>query len=698
MSKKNTKLLLIFFLFSILLVCSYIIIENILFSNQAQKVALTNAIKKTKERTNVFNSFISKSRNILSSIQELDTFQEYRKNHSVPIENLFLTFTKTDPDIMQLRYIDKNGFEKIRVDRTKYNTLPFLVKKGNLQNKSKRYYFVNSKLKEPNKVWFSPLDLNIENKKVEIPYKPTLRAIMPLERNGKFDGILIINLFMENFLKKFINMPLYDSILINNQGDILIHYDKNKNWGNYSLEKYNIYQDFPDDAKQILENELCTTKQFVSRKINDNLIMILQLSKKYEEEQIKETNKRYLLVAILTIIFSMLLSIVTVRILQKRVNILKDRLNLSLDRASHIAHVGFWKYNKIKGKLRWNKGIYEIFEIEDIDKEITFYEFLSYIDKEDIPKVKAEFKNSIKEKREYFLKYKVRSAKNNIKFVEERAIHTFDTKGNYIKSEGSIYDVTKLTLLQQEQLEQQKMLHNQSKLASMGEMIANISHQWRQPLSVISTGATGMKIQKEYNMLTDDFFYTTCESINENAQYLSQTIEDFTNYIKGDSKPVRFDLKNDTDSFIKLVDSTIKKYHLTIILELKEDIKVKGYPSELIQCFINIFNNSKDALVANVDEEERYIFISQKVINNNVVIKFKDNAGGIPEDIIPKIFEPYFTTKHQSQGTGLGLHMSYNLITKSMKGAIKVENNSFEFNNKRYKGAQFTITIPLEQA
>jgi signal transduction histidine kinase len=231
----------------------------------------------------------------------------------------------------------------------------------------------------------------------------------------------------------------------------------------------------------------------------------------------------------------------------------------------------------------------------------------------------------------------------------------------------------------------------------MGEMIANISHQWRQPLSVISTGATGMKMQKEYNVLIDDFFYTTCDSINENAQYLSQTIDDFTNFIRGDSKPVRFDLKNDTDSFIKLVDSTIKKHHLTIILELEESIKIKGYPNELIQCFINIFNNSKDALIENTNEDERFIFISQKVINNDVIIKFKDNAGGIPLDVLPKIFEPYFTTKHKSQGTGLGLHMSYNLITKSMKGEIKAENVSFEFNNKRYLGAQFNIKIQLKQ-
>ncbi len=234
-------------------------------------------------------------------------------------------------------------------------------------------------------------------------------------------------------------------------------------------------------------------------------------------------------------------------------------------------------------------------------------------------------------------------------------------------------------------------------MVAMGEMIGNIAHQWRQPLSVISTGATGMKMKKEYGILEDKDFYQICDAIDENAQYLSQTIDDFRNFIKGDNKPIRFDLKNDTDSFIKLVDSTIKKYHIQIILNLKENINVKGYPNELIQCFINIFNNSKDALIENNKEDERYIFISQVVKNNRVTIEFKDNAGGIPQDIIEKIFEPYFTTKHQSQGTGLGLHMSYNLIVNGMNGIIHANNEEFEFDNKNYKGAKFTISIPLNK-
>ena len=264
---------------------------------------------------------------------------------------------------------------------------------------------------------------------------------------------------------------------------------------------------------------------------------------------------------------------------------------------------------------------------------------------------------------------------------------------------NKLFDIIKFfgksIVLEKELDTRNKQLILQSRMVAMGEMVGNIAHQWRQPLSVISTGATGMKMKKEYDVLEDDEFYSICDAINENAQYLSQTIDDFRNFIKGDTKAVRFDLKNDTDSFIKLVDSTIKKYNIQVILNLKENLKVQGYPNELIQCFINIFNNAKDALIENNSEDNRLICISQIVEDNMVVIEFKDNAGGIPDDIIDKVFEPYFTTKHQKQGTGLGLHMSYNLVVNGMKGNIEVKNDEFEFNSKKYKGAKFIIKIPL---
>ncbi|MEA3353606.1 MAG: transporter substrate-binding domain-containing protein [Campylobacterota bacterium] len=258
--------------------------------------------------------------------------------------------------------------------------------------------------------------------------------------------------------------------------------------------------------------------------------------------------------------------------------------------------------------------------------------------------------------------------------------------GKYIRI-SALLDISELK-------EKEHIILEQSKMAALGEMIGNIAHQWRQPLSVISSGATGMKIQNEFGHLTDEVIDDTCTLIDNNAQYLSKTIDDFRDFIKGDRKKEVFSLKDNLNSFISLVEGSIKSNNIGLVLDIEDDITINGYPNELIQCFINIFNNSKDALI-DIDEENRFLFITTFIENNKAVIVFKDSAGGIPADILPNIFEPYFTTKHKSLGTGLGLHMTYNLIVDGMNGRVDAKNESYKYNGKDYKGALFKITLPL---
>jgi len=235
-------------------------------------------------------------------------------------------------------------------------------------------------------------------------------------------------------------------------------------------------------------------------------------------------------------------------------------------------------------------------------------------------------------------------------------------------------------------------LSEQSKLASMGEMIGNIAHQWRQPLSVISTASTGMHIQKELGILEDDDFYKICDSINKNAQYLSQTIDDFKNYIKKDSIQKNFNLSESIKKFLSLVTGTIKNSDIELILDLDDTINIFGFENELIQCYMNIFNNSKDALN---NQQHKLLFITSYVKNSCIILRIKDNAGGISDDIIGKIFEPYFTTKHKFQGTGLGLHMTYNLIVDGMRGTIEAKNGKYIYQNETFVGVEFIITLPI---
>jgi len=239
-----------------------------------------------------------------------------------------------------------------------------------------------------------------------------------------------------------------------------------------------------------------------------------------------------------------------------------------------------------------------------------------------------------------------------------------------------------------------KILLEQTKLASMGEMIANISHQWRQPLSIITTAVTSMKVKHDFGHLDDEYITMACNIVNKNAQYLSGTIDDFKNFIMEDRVKKIFKLKNNVDTFTSLVESSAKDYRINMIINVEDDIEINECENELTQCFVNMFNNSKDILnEKNIENKLFFISIFKK--GNNLIIKIKDNGGGIPKDVITKVFEPYFTTKGKSQGTGLGLHMTYNLIVDGMNGTIEVQNSKYVYNKIQNEGAEFTIVLPL---
>ena len=242
--------------------------------------------------------------------------------------------------------------------------------------------------------------------------------------------------------------------------------------------------------------------------------------------------------------------------------------------------------------------------------------------------------------------------------------------------------------------EQNKLIFEQTKLASMGEMIGNIAHQWRQPLSIISTSISSMMIEKEMGILSDENFEKRSQAIIDTTSYLSSIIDNFKNYINSDKKQSIFSLQKNIDNFLHIMELAIKNNHIEVIVDIQKDININGYSNELTQAIINIFNNSVDALIQN-DQKQRYIFIEGYSKDNMAVITIKDNAGGIKDDIMTKIFEPYFTTKHQSQGTGLGLSMTYKLIVEGMNGTVDVKNVSFEYNGLNHKGVQFNIIIPL---
>ncbi|XOB63308.1 sensor histidine kinase [Campylobacterota bacterium DY0563] len=247
----------------------------------------------------------------------------------------------------------------------------------------------------------------------------------------------------------------------------------------------------------------------------------------------------------------------------------------------------------------------------------------------------------------------------------------------------------------QKNREKDKQLFIQSRYAGMGEMIGNIAHQWRQPLSAISTISSGMLLELELDMCERKDIENSYEKILEFTKFLTQTIEDFRGYLKKDKEKVEFDILDIFMKSFNIVESTYKNNN--IYINIKKDThfskKSLGFSNELIQVYLNILNNAKDALLES-DTEEKKVFIDILEEEEFNTIYIIDNAGGINEEIIEKIFDPYFTTKHKSQGTGIGLYMSKDIVEKHMNGKLSVKNINKELEGFIYKGACFSISIP----
>lgn len=232
-------------------------------------------------------------------------------------------------------------------------------------------------------------------------------------------------------------------------------------------------------------------------------------------------------------------------------------------------------------------------------------------------------------------------------------------------------------------------MFNQSKMASIGRMITNISHQWRQPLSVITTCASGLKIEKDMNILESKDFEKFINSILEQSKYLSKTLDSFRDYIDiNDEEKKVLCVQSKMDKVVNFLAPFFKENNIEIIKKYEEEkLYILGTTSELFEVFNAILTNANDAFSKNKSVIDKQIVITVKKKNENrIFITIRDNAGGIEKDKINNIFDPYFTTKHESIGTGISLYLTYKIVTENLKGTIYVKNKT--------EGAKFYIELP----
>jgi len=234
---------------------------------------------------------------------------------------------------------------------------------------------------------------------------------------------------------------------------------------------------------------------------------------------------------------------------------------------------------------------------------------------------------------------------------------------------------------------QSAIMSQQARFASMGEILENIAHQWRQPLNSVSWILNDIKFKLELGKKDEIDIKEITDKINNSIQFMSNTIDDFRKFVDKSDMPQTFNLKRTIESTIKIVEDTFKELNIQVSLDCDENITYKAFENDIKHVIINLINNARDAFEEKKIKNGR-INIRVYLENDELIITVQDNAGGIPKDIVKKIFEPYFTTKHKTKGTGLGLYMTKNMIDR-IHGTIEV----FSILNQK---TTFVIKLPAK--
>jgi signal transduction histidine kinase len=589
LSKQNRnfgfKLFFSYLTFTALILVAITVI-HIYFSDE-QKVHKfeREASLQADEKKHQFDSYFKKREDALLALSKNEYFVKFVENRSYKyyIDLLFLTIMESNKEYMQMRFIGKDGFEKLRFDRDKHSLEPY--KSNILQDKSNRYYFKASSVLNSNRVWFSEMDLNIEHGSIEKPFKPVVRLATPIYINRQFQGILIINLFMEELLENLTKSSIYDIYLIDEGGYYIKHKNPKYNWSLYD-SKHSIDSDFEDDVvyniqssyknKAVFGNNIYVQSLFLD---NQKINMIF-VEKDTSIQQMNDNNNK---MVITILIFALFFSVLFSFLLSRPLNHMYEIVLKQGDRLHDLA--------------------------TNLDRKVALES--------------------------------LRNAKKD------------------------------------------RLLQHQSKLAELGDMIGNIAHQWRHPLTRLSLTLQNLKAFKNKGKMSDEMLDDALENSLYQIEFMSNTIDNFKNFYRKDLEKSDFKVKDVIDNVLNIIGSVLEHDNITLTIIDEEHQEIFGNKNEFSQVLMNLMINAKDALVEqNIKDPMIRITISSE--DDQTKIEVEDNAGGISNGIIDDIFNPYFTTKDE-KGTGIGLYLAKAIIEDKMKGSIEAKNIN--------EGALFTILV-----
>ena len=500
-------------------------------------------------------------------------------------------------------------------------------------------------------------------------------------RENKIDTVVITDKKYKEMLKLPFTKMFIDDYYVANENvnkELVIYLEKNK------LEKYLKIDNY------IIENDYLISKYDLYNDKNERLGYILNFMKLDDIDiRIVKSFKVQIImisaIALIVIFFSFLIYLYTSYLRQLKIQENKKESILNSQQNIIVITGG----NEI---IDANQRLYDFFsDTKDLISFKNKYRCIcsAFIDMQDDTYIIEKYYNG-KNWAEYVLANPDKNFRVALKNMQENIRH-FSIKCSRVKGEEFIIatftDITQEIEQIEANKEKDRILFQQSKIAAIADTLKNIAHQWRQPLSVISTITSGMKLQKELNILDDNEFNLSCDGIINNTNKLSMTIENFTNFFNTDDITTRFSLIEALENTKKFMDSILEKNSIQCQMIYDNDIILNCIKNDFSQAILNILDNSIHALINIQNVEDRVILIEFK----NNILQIKDSRKGIDENIISKILEPYFTTKHQAFGVGLGLYIVNELFVKNLGYKIDIQNVTFVYKNKNYSGLNFII-------
>lgn len=387
-----------------------------------------------------------------------------------------------------------------------------------------------------------------------------------------------------------------------------------------------------------------------------------------------------------------------------------DEALKSLEEAQHIAHLGSWELDLRTKTLTWSDEVFNIFAIDKKQFSASYEGFLDHIHPDDRDEVNQAYAESVDLGTPYEIEHRIVLDDGSVRWVLERCGHETNEHGKVVRSRGTILDITErkraedaLRAAEQsltetnrnlesrvraevaKNREKDHLLIQQSRLAAMGEMVHNIAHQWRQPLNAVNLILANIQDAHHYGELDEETMKQAVADGDRLIQGMSRTIDDFRNFFRPNKEKKPFKLSEAVREALALLGASLRNHRIDVTIEEADEIEVLGFENEYAQVLLNLLNNAKEAIMARGIANGRIAIRIGRDDDGNAKVTIRDNAGGIPPEVIGQIFEPYFSTKEM--GTGIGLYMSKMIIEKSMEGRITATNIDC--------GAEFTVSCPL---